>query len=484
MGKDRLRSSAGVSRGGGLCGALLVAVLVGLLLPAGALAADTAIDSGPAGLTNDNTPTFSFSSPDDPAATFECRVDDDPFAACSGPGDTHTPAPLADGAHTFAVRAIDAGANPDPDPATRSFTVDTDPPNTTITSDPGDLINDNTPTFSYSSGDPGATFECRVDNNSFAACGPGSHTTGPLADGAHTFRVRAIDAAGNTDQSPASRDFTVDTTPPDTAIGFGPDGPTSDDTPSFGVSSEPGARLQCRIDDAPFAACGLPDGGGTYTTAPLADGPHTFRARAIDAAGNTDPSPASRSFTVDTTRPPDTTITKRPKSRMKTKQKRARVSVLFTGEAGATYGCKLDGGKYRPCESPYSVTVRSKSGKGGKHRITIRATDEVGNVGRPVVVRFRVLRTPRLRAPVAKSTVVAALNRHGFAHRVVKAVRIDCRRRSRYGFGCRFSSRFRGYQLSGRGAVKLGAGLSYRFRVKAQGVRFLLTDRNETSRLR
>ncbi|MEZ5073395.1 MAG: Ig-like domain-containing protein [Solirubrobacterales bacterium] len=484
MGKDRLRSWARVSRGGGLRGALLVAVLVSLLLPGGALAADTAIDSGPAGLTNDNTPTFGFSSPDDPAATFECRIDDDPFAACSGPGDTHTPAPLADGAHTFAVRAIDAEANPDPDPATRTFTVDTDPPNTTITSGPGELSNDNTPTFGFSSGDAGATFECRVDGNSFAACGPGSHTIGPLADGPHTFRVRATDAAGNADQSPASRDVTIDTTAPDTTIGFGPDGPTSDDTPSFGVSSEPGARLQCRIDDEPFAACGVPDGGGTFTTAALADGPHTFRARAIDAAGNADPSPASREFTVDTTRPPDTTITKRPKSRIKTKQKRARVVVSFTGEAGVAYSCKLDGGRYRPCKSPYSATVRSKSGKGGKHRIMIRATDEVGNVGRPVAVRFRVLRTPRLRASVAKRTVITALNRHGFAHRVVKSVRIDCKRRGRYGFGCRFSSRFRGYQLSGRGAVKLGAGLSYRFRVKAQGVRFLLTDRNETSRLR
>jgi hypothetical protein len=94
-----------------------------------------------------------------------------------------------------------------------------------------------------------------------------------------------------------------------------------------------------------------------------------------------------------------------------------------------------------------------------------------------------VLRAPLLRAPVARRTVVTALRRHGFARRVWKSVRIDCNRRGRASFGCRFSSRFPGYRLRGKGEVKLRARLSYRFRVKAQGVRFTLTDENEKARL-
>ena len=51
-------------------------------------APETTIDSGPSGDTNDNTPTFTFSS-SEPNSSFQCRFDADPFAACSD-GDSHT----------------------------------------------------------------------------------------------------------------------------------------------------------------------------------------------------------------------------------------------------------------------------------------------------------------------------------------------------------------------------------------------------------
>jgi hypothetical protein len=59
---------------------------------------DTVIDSGPAGKTTDPTPTFTFHSTE-PGSSFECSIDTGTpaFAPCSGPGGTHTPAPLADG---------------------------------------------------------------------------------------------------------------------------------------------------------------------------------------------------------------------------------------------------------------------------------------------------------------------------------------------------------------------------------------------------
>jgi hypothetical protein len=64
------------------------------------------------------------------------------------------------------------------------------------------------PTFEFSSPDSGAHFECSLDSGPFAAC-TSPDTVGPLADGAHTFAVRAIDAAGNTDPTPASQSFTI-----------------------------------------------------------------------------------------------------------------------------------------------------------------------------------------------------------------------------------------------------------------------------------
>jgi hypothetical protein len=87
---------------------------------------------------------------------------------------------------------------------------------------------------------------------------------------------------------------------------------------------------------------------------------------------------------------------------------------------------------------------------------------------------------PMLAARVARRTIQVALIRHGFARRVIDAVEQRCRRRNRVSFACRFEAAFRGYRLEGRGKVKAAAdGVSYRFRVEAQGARFLLTDDNE-----
>ena len=87
-------------------------------------------------------------------------------------------------------------------------------PETTITTGPaaGSTTADATPTFGFSSNEAGATFECRVDGATFGPCsGPGAkHTPATLADGQHTFRVRAIDGAGNIDDTPAMRTFRVD----------------------------------------------------------------------------------------------------------------------------------------------------------------------------------------------------------------------------------------------------------------------------------
>jgi hypothetical protein len=107
---------------------------------------------------------------------------------------------------------------------TRNFALWTDvtPPDTTIGSGPPNPTSDNTPTFAFSSSEAGSTFKCQLDAAGFAACG--SPFTAPaLADGSHSFQVRATDAAGNVDSTPASQAFTVDTAVPP------PLGPTVDE---------------------------------------------------------------------------------------------------------------------------------------------------------------------------------------------------------------------------------------------------------------
>lgn len=182
----------------------------------------------------------------------------------------------------------------------------------------------------------------------------------------------------------------IDCDPPETTISGGPTGTTSDATPTFDlVSNEAGSTFECRLDSAAFAACTTP-----HTTAPLADGSHTFEVRATDTSGNTDPTPASRGFTVDTTvaldtDAPETTITSAPKRRVKTKRKRAKVTLSFSSdESGGAFECALDREPFAPCTSPVKVKVKK-----GKHTFSVRAVDAAGNAdATPATAKFKVKR--------------------------------------------------------------------------------------------
>jgi len=81
---------------------------------------------------------------------------------------------------------------------------------------------------------------------------------------------------------------------PDTMIVSGPPAVTTNASPAFTfASATPGATFQCSLDDGAFAACASP-----FTVPPLAAGDHTFAVRALDAAGNADPTPATDAFQV------------------------------------------------------------------------------------------------------------------------------------------------------------------------------------------
>ena len=116
-------------------------------------------------------------------------------------------------------------------PQTFSFrtkvTADTLDPDTSIASGPGPApTSDNTPTFSFTTNEPSATFTCSVDGADppVVPCNGGfSHTSAPLANGPHVFRVMATDPDGNQDPTPATRSFTV-LAPPAGGGGGGPGG--------------------------------------------------------------------------------------------------------------------------------------------------------------------------------------------------------------------------------------------------------------------
>lgn len=170
-------------------------------------------------------------------------------------------------------------------------------PDTTITAGPAGDVGTTSASFEFASSDPDATFECSLDGAAPAGCSSPT-TYMDLAEGPHSFAVRAIDAFGVPDPTPATRSWTVDLTPPDTLIDDGPPAFVAGTVTIWFHATQAGSSLACSLDGGGFAACESP-----RTYAGLPDGPHTFGVRATDPAGNTDASPATRAWTVDTTGP-------------------------------------------------------------------------------------------------------------------------------------------------------------------------------------
>jgi hypothetical protein len=249
----------------------------------------TSLSGGPSGTTSVSDASFGFTS-NDAAATFECRFDTATWAACSAP--QAYPA-LADGSHTFSVRAIDSAGNIDPSPPSRTWTVDSAAPDTAITSGPSGTSSGTSATFRFSSNEALASFDCRIDGGGWTAC-VSPQTLNSLPDGSHTYDVRARDAAGNVDATPESRTWSVDGTAPETTITGAPSGNSGSDVTFEFASSEAGSSYECRRDGGSWSSCTSP-----LPYVNLSPGAHTFDVRSTDPAGNVDVTPAGKQWTVD-----------------------------------------------------------------------------------------------------------------------------------------------------------------------------------------
>jgi len=97
---------------------------------------------------------------------------------------------------------VDCSEQAQPPPPT-----DTTPPETTIDSGPSGTVKSREATFFFSSSEPKSTFQCKLDAATSPCVSPTTYTG--LANGTHTFEVKATDAAGNTDPTPASRRWKV-----------------------------------------------------------------------------------------------------------------------------------------------------------------------------------------------------------------------------------------------------------------------------------
>jgi peptidoglycan/xylan/chitin deacetylase (PgdA/CDA1 family) len=335
------------------------------------------IGSGPSGTVSSAGASFAFSG--EAGGTFECQLDAAPYAACTSP-QAYTA--LVDGQHVFRARQTDAAGNVGP-AVSRAWTVDTVAPGApSIGSGPSGTVPSASASFAFG-GEAGGTFECQLDTAPYTGCTSPQAYTG-LAEGQHVFRVRQIDAAGNTGPA-ASSSWTIDTVAPGApSIDSGPSGTVSSASASFAFSGEAGGTFECQLDAAPYTGCTSPS-----TYAGLADGTHSFSVHQLDATGNVSAA-ASRSWTIDTTAPDAPSIDSGPSGTVSS----GDVSFAFAStEANVSFQCDLDGGGFAGCNSPKAYSGLTD----GDHAFSVRAVDAAANMSTTTTRNFSVKSPPAVR---------------------------------------------------------------------------------------
>ncbi|MEO7573134.1 MAG: hypothetical protein ABIX10_11940, partial [Acidimicrobiales bacterium] len=233
------------------------------------------IDYAPPVYSSTASETVKLVTSEPEGGTLTCALDRATMATCGVWVDY---VGLSDGPHVISARAYDAAGNPSP-LVKVSWTVDTVAPSAAINTGPPALSNDATPTFSFSSTEPGSSFSCSKDLGALVSCtSPKTYTWMP--DGAHTLDVRAKDAAGN--YSATTRwAWTIDATKPTVSISVPSDASTTS-SPTFTITvSEPSTVLKCSLDAATATVCGT-----TVSYSGIALGSHKLAVYATDAAGN------------------------------------------------------------------------------------------------------------------------------------------------------------------------------------------------------
>jgi hypothetical protein len=225
------------------------------------------ISAKPSSPSANAAPSFSFTGGG--GSGFQCQLDGGAWAACTSPKALSA---LANGSHTFAVRATQASFT---GPSTTStWTVNTSAP--TISAAPPSTSASTSASFTFSDGSY-ASFQCQLDGAGFTACtSPKAYSA--LAVGSHTFQVRAVDADGVT-TAIASSTWTIATAAP--TLTSQPANPTTQASATFAFSETGFSAFACKLDTGSFAACN----SGTVTYSGLLAGSHTFTVHALDGAG-------------------------------------------------------------------------------------------------------------------------------------------------------------------------------------------------------
>jgi hypothetical protein len=243
-------------------------------------------------------------------------------------------------------------------------------------------VTDTSAAFDYRVDEGVSTVECILETSTgaFVSGGPCQGQSpgavyrtqyNGLAGGLYRFRYRVTDFFGHVD-SVFSNVAVVQT-----SIAESPPAFDSNTSPRFRFATAGGAEFVCSIRDV----LGEQNCGSPFTTPPLRpDGQYTITVFARNGAFR-DPSPATYTWTVDTS-PPVAAFTQPAEN---AHMAGTTTTLVFSATdnlspAGAlAFECRLDSdqGAFFPCGSPYVTPTLSV----GAHTLDVRAVDQARNTG-------------------------------------------------------------------------------------------------------
>jgi hypothetical protein len=291
---------------------------------------------------------------------------------------TTQPIDLAVGTNTFTYTFNDSVGNSVSDSITVIY--DVVKPTVTVTSPSNNSLNNTgSVTVHWTTADDRSgikTVEYRLDGSDWmATIATGSHSWNGLADGPHTVSLRATDNAGNANTT--SITFLVDTVKPTLTINS-PSNNSHSNSGSVDVAWDADDLLsgvisiEYRLDGSDWI--GTSD--SHFIWSDLADGAHTFLLRSTDNAGNVNTTLVT--IFVDTVKPTIVVDSPDSGSYNNTGSVTIRWSAADDRSGIMTVERSLDGGDWATVtgETRYDWTGLSD----GQHILSLRATDNAGNV--------------------------------------------------------------------------------------------------------
>lgn len=321
-------------------------------------------------------------------ALLECSLDSGAWEACTTSG--YTANGLIEGQHTLDVRAYLVGPTDVQDPPVRNtIIVDVTNPIANFNGVPLHFAGTDA-TINWGLNEDSDYSDCSLDGASFDPC---PTVFSGLSGGEHELLLRVEDLAGNWSDE-VSFTFWTYPDPPDTTITASQPPATAVANAAFSLgSSASGGTFECRVDSGVWAACAsvVNIKAGDYSA-----GSHVFEARATDPAGQSDPTPASTAFTLES--PP---VVPAPKvSKITAKGKRLTLTVSGAGKVTVKVEtcmkkkpkkkrktrCKrfTTGTAVADAAGNLRITLKKKLKKRVKYRVTITTTSSTGAVAKTV----------------------------------------------------------------------------------------------------